>query len=435
MKTASSEITYPIPMSELTHFYVTSGARASVIVYELTLDEPLQKDRLSQALGVALSFFPNFAVKLLLTPQGLFFAPNHETPSIVEEDGKSLHLGEDETHHFLFVLSYRNSLLRFRVHHSLSDGRGTLAFIKCVLGHYFGFSCPEVDPVPLAKDAPIFKPFLEGHINPSIQARGTFNPTPESGVFAHPEPRFPADSGKARVFEITCPMDAILKTTKRDDTTPVPFLAVLIANAYRNLYPVGEKTIALGCAVDYRPIFHDDCSNNAAGSVALPYFSKIAEFDLPMQRTIMRARLDLETQEENLIVGLTPFAGMVNSFKQIPLPILEASKIISSKITSSASASRTTMVSYVGGVRWNKELDEHLRSIAVFYSPFAVASCFMGIEDQGIWHLTCTQADNSDRLIKEICHLLQKETSDVTFTDRGIWVFDGLYLDHIPTIS
>jgi hypothetical protein len=93
MKTASSEITYPISMSELTHFYVTSGTRASVIVYELTLDEPLQKDRLSQALGIALSFFPNFAVKLLLTPQGLFFAPNHETPLIVEEDGKSLHLG------------------------------------------------------------------------------------------------------------------------------------------------------------------------------------------------------------------------------------------------------------------------------------------------------------------------------------------------------
>ena len=105
-------------------------------------------------------------------------------------------------------------------------------------------------------------------------------------------------------------MDAILKTAKRDDTTPVPFLAVLIANAYRNLYPVGEKTIAIGCAVDYRPLFHDDCRNNAAGNVVFPYFSKIAQFDLPTQRTIMRARLDLETQEENLIAGLTPLAGM-----------------------------------------------------------------------------------------------------------------------------
>jgi len=432
---ATNEITYPIPMSELTHFYVTSGARASVIVYELRLDEPIQKERLSQALDLALSLFPNFAVKLLLTPQGLFFAPNHETPLIVEDDGKPLRFGEDETHHFLFALSCHDNLLRFRVHHSLSDGRGTLAFIKCVLGHYFGFSGPEIDPAPLEKDAPVFKPFLEGHLNPSIQARGSFNPTPESGVFVHPEPRFPADSGKARVFEITCPMDAILKTAKRDDTTPVPFLAVLIANAYRNLYPVGEKTIAIGCAVDYRPLFHDDCRNNAAGNVVFPYFSKIAQFDLPTQRTIMRARLDLETQEENLIAGLTPLAGMVNSFKQIPLPIPETSKIISSKITSSASASRTTMVSYVGGVRWAKELNSHLKGIAVFYSPFAVAPYFMGIEDQGIWHLTCTQADDSDRLMKEIYRLLQKETPDVAYIDRGIWVFDGLYLENIPTIS
>ena len=92
-------------MSELTHFYVTSGARASVIVYEFRLDEPIQKERLSQALDLALSLFPNFAVKLLLTPQGLFFAPNHETPLIVEDDGKPLRFGEDETHHFLFALS------------------------------------------------------------------------------------------------------------------------------------------------------------------------------------------------------------------------------------------------------------------------------------------------------------------------------------------
>jgi hypothetical protein len=45
---AANEITYPVPMSKLTHFYVTSGVRASVIVYELRLDEPLQKERLSQ---------------------------------------------------------------------------------------------------------------------------------------------------------------------------------------------------------------------------------------------------------------------------------------------------------------------------------------------------------------------------------------------------
>jgi hypothetical protein len=422
-------------MGELTHFYVANGIRASTIIYEIRLDETPQKERLSQALEEAFSLFPNFAVRLLLSPRGLLFAPNHETPLILEEDGKPVRFGEEETHHFLFVLSYQDNFLRFRVHHALSDGRGTLAFIKCVLGHYFGFTGPEIDPLPLEKDAPLFKPYLEGHIHPSAQGRGIFNPTPESSIFAHPESRFSPDNAQGRVFEITCPMNAILKTAKRDDSTPLPFLAVLIANAYRNLYPVGEKTLAIGCAVDYRPIFHDDCRDNAAGSIVLPYFSKIAQFDLPTQRTLLRARLDLETQEENLVASLNSFSSMTQSFRQIPLPIPQAAQFVSSQIAKGVNSTRTTMISYVGGLRWKKELDSHLRSIAVFYSPFAISPYFMGIEDQGIWHLTCTQADNSDRLIKEVYRLLQAETADVAFTDRGIWDFDGLYLDNIPSIS
>jgi hypothetical protein len=73
--------------------------------------------------------------------------------------------------------------------------------------------------------------------------RGVYTTKADDPVFPHPEPRYPKESANGRVFEITCPMKAVLKTTKRDDSTPVPFLAVLIANAYRNLYPVGEKNL------------------------------------------------------------------------------------------------------------------------------------------------------------------------------------------------
>jgi hypothetical protein len=195
-----------------------------------------------------------------------------------------------------------------------------------------------------------------------------------------------------------------------------------------------KKTLVLGCAVDYRVIFHDECRNNAAGSVALPYFSKIAQFDLPTQRTLMRGRLDLETEQENITASLTSFTKMIEGFKQIPLPIPQAAQLVSSKITERAGA-WTGMISYVGGIRWSERLESHLKSIAVFYSPFAIAPYFMGIEDKGIWHLTCVQADPSDRLIKEIYRLLQRETGEATLIDRGTWVFDGLYLENMPTVS
>lgn len=434
MPTISPSITYPLPDSELIHFYATSGARASVIVYEFRLDESIEKERLKHALDQALPLFPNFAVQLLIGPRGLLFAPNPGTPLILEDDGRPVRFGEDDTHHFLFVLSYRDNLLRFRVHHSLSDGRGILAFAQCVLGHYFGLPSLQVDPQPLKKDDPVFKPYIEAHVNPSARARGAFTVTADTPVFPRPEPRFPADCAKGRVFEITCPISTILKTTKRDDTTPVPFLAVLIANAYRNLYPVGDKTLVLGCAVDYRRVFPDGCRNNASGSVALPYFSKIAQSDLPTQRTIMRARLDLETQAENLVASLTTFSRATESFKQIPLPIPQAAQLVSAQISQSTTA-WAGMISYVGGLRWNPELDSHIRSIAVFYSPFAIAPYFMGIEEKGIWHLTCTQVDDSERLIKEVYRLFQEETKDVILIDRGTWDFDGLYLENIPSIS
>lgn len=427
--------TYPLPLGELCHFYVASGNRSSTIIYEIHLDEIIDKDRLAASLEKALALFPNFAVRLYLSKAGLLFAPNPEKPIVLEDENVSVGLGEEATHHYLFVLSCQEKRLRFRIHHSLADGRGCLAFIKCVLGHYFGFMGAEVDPLALESDAPVFKPYLENHADPAVKAKGAFTPTPAMKMFGHPEPRYPANSGQGRVFEFTCPMDVVLQKSKRDDSTPLPFLAVLIANAYRNIYPVGDRVIPIGCAVDYRPIFHDDCRSNGSGSILLPYFSKIAQYDLSTQRTLLRGRLDLETQEENLIAGLTETCKQFASFKQIPLPIPQAAEVISAHIEAAAGTNRTTQISYVGGVRWPAKLDAHLKSIAVFYAPFAVSPYFMGIEDQGIWHLTCTQVDDSDKLCKEIYRLLKIETNDVTFIDRGIWAFDGLHLDRMPSLD
>jgi hypothetical protein len=429
-----SPITYPIPISELSHFYIASGNRSSTIVYEINLDVSPDPKRLTLALAEALSLYPNFAVRLYLSKDGLVFAPNTETPLVLlNEDPVSL--GEEEVHHYLFALSCVGNRLRFRLHHGLADGRGCLAFVKCVLGHYFGLKGPEIDPEPLEKDAPVFKPYLERHLNPSAQAKGVFTNDAKNGIYVHPEPRYPTTSNQGRVFEITCPMKTILRTAKRDDSTPAPYLAVLIANAYRNIYPVGNQTIAIGCAVDYRPIFHDDCRNNGVGSIVLPYFSKIAQYELPMQRTLLRGRLDLETQEENLIAGMTALSGWFSAFKKIPLPAPQAAQMVSEKIEASAGTSRTAMISYVGGVRWPASLDVHLKSIAVFYAPFACSPYFMGIEDQGLWHLSCTQVDESDKLCQEIYRLLSQEIPEARFSDRGVWAFDGLHLERMPALE
>jgi len=431
MKTCS------IPAMDLMHFYVASGSRASVITYEVRLKEEADRETMREALADTLQHFPYFRMRPVIQNNEIRFAENGETPIVLGDHELSVSLGEAEVHGYLFALSVKDKTVRFRVHHGLSDGRGCLVFLKALLYYYYRRTGEQIENpkgnLRTEQENGQIVPYAEKHADFSVKPFGMFSAEGEKNIFYRPEKTLPDPSAGA-VFEISCPIRQILEIAKRSDTTPVPVMNVLISQAYRNVYGLDDQLICGGTAVDNRVIFKDDAINNAATSLMLPYFPRMADMDFSLQVTALRARLELEIQPENMITGLNAMVNMVKSFTSVPMPVTAASALISSKIAA-AKNGRTFQTSYVGAVRLPEEIQKHVDGITVLYSPFCIPTYIMAIENDGILRFVFTQNCESDVLVREFYRLLKDRIPETVFTDKGIRKFDGFYLEHMETVS
>ena len=421
---------YAIPALDLIHLYVFSGSRASVITYEVQLDEEIDRELLREALIQTLERWPHFRLRTVVQNNQIYLTPNQAEPVVLEEDGGSVCLGEESVQGYLFALSAGGCCLRLRCHHVLADGRGSLLFLKALLYGYCaqkGESIGNGELQQLEEERGGFIPYLEKHADSGVKPGGTFKPGPGTEVFLRPEAPFSADSHQGEVYEFSCPIGPVLKLAKRADTTPVPLLNILIAQAYRNIYPVGEKIILGGSAVDYRAIFRDQAVNNGAGSVLMPYFPQMEKLDLGTQATVMRARMDLELQPENLISGMNFLLELIRKFKAIPLPVAEVPALIKSR---SGGSQRTFLVSYVGGLRLPPAVQKHVERIALTYVPYPIPTYFTAIENNGVLRITCVQNYAGDALAREFYRLLKTYIPQTAFGDRGLQQFDSFYLTH-----
>lgn len=350
---------------------------------------------------------------------------NNAEPLILEDDDKPVFLGEEAVHGFLFAIFVKEKALRFICHHGIADGRGCLMFLKALLYFYYVQIGEKIDDEGLVQtdESPVVA-YGEKHVDNSVKPFGAFEPKPEDDFFTIPETPFPTDSNLGRNFEISCPIAPILAYAKRADTTPVPFLDVLIVKALENTYAVGEQTVLGMSAVDYRVIFKDQAANNAAGAVYLPFFHPMAKWDQEMQMTALRARIDLSIQPRNLTVSINSFVSRAEGFKAIPLPVQAVPKIISSKIHS-AKKNVSFSISYVGGVRFPADLQKHIDNLAVYYPPFFMPLYFMAVENNGILNITCTQNFESETFGEELFKLIKKEIPAAKFTKGQVKQFDG----------
>ncbi|MCI2068591.1 MAG: hypothetical protein LKJ88_03335 [Bacilli bacterium] len=427
--------TYQIPALDLLHYYFKDGKISGVIYYEITLKEEISKDILKEALGLALKDIPHFSLTPIIVHNEIRFKENKEEP-LVLTDKTRVNLASKEVNNFLFAVIVKERTIHFHFHHSLADGRGCLNFLKNVLFHYYTLKGEKIDPeglILLKEKEGMFKPYAESHIVKDNKPFGKYNISPDVDMFHIPDAPVLKATGQGQLYQIKCPMKPILDYSKRSDSTPVPFLAIMLYNALRQAYKTEDKLIIGGSAVDYRVIFKDEVINNAAGGTILPCFSRMKDLDLPTQMTIIRARLDLELQKENLIADMQDFINRTEAFKSIPLPVEQVPGLIYSKI-SAMKSQRDFYISYVGGVRFPHQMQEHIQDLEVSFPPFLMPNYIMGIETNGILNISLTQGFTNPALSENLYKLLKKEIPETILINRGIQDYDELDLSKVEKL-
>ena len=116
---------------------VTNSNRASVYRMSAELCEKIRPEVLQEALIKTLPRFPTFDVRM---QKGLFwyyFEHNPGKAAVTWERAPICRpINLRETHRYLFRVSYYHTRISLEVYHVLSDGTGTIAFLKALIFNY-----------------------------------------------------------------------------------------------------------------------------------------------------------------------------------------------------------------------------------------------------------------------------------------------------------
>ena len=128
------------------YLYLGKGDKAAVMEYSYTLDVPVTKDLLTEAVQKTVEAFPMFGCRPYLDAEGKLIVEKNEAPVPVFMDNDGIFsLGSDETNGYLFCVTTKGDIIRICASHALADGRGIFFFSELLIYNYLKVSGVEVD--------------------------------------------------------------------------------------------------------------------------------------------------------------------------------------------------------------------------------------------------------------------------------------------------
>ena len=269
--------TYAIPALDIQQYYLMNGPMTNVIVYEFTLDDIIDQTEMNAALEATLEDFPCFRFAPAIENNEIRFIKNETPATVFPADGHGRKLGEASAAGYMFVVTVDGKQVSTHFHHSISDGRGCLAFAITLLMHYFSNRGIQFEAADWPKNQSTGAPYVfygEKERKAGTDYEYSFTKEDPKTFFHRPEPLFSAEEHQNELYTITCPLQPVLDRAHFYHTKPAAYLSALLADAYRAVYPVGNQTILGMVTVDCRNIFHDEAANNAPSAVFVLDFDR-----------------------------------------------------------------------------------------------------------------------------------------------------------------
>ena len=101
----------------------------------ITLNEPVNKQVLENALKKAAVRFPYFSVKLVKRDEEYRMVTN-DLPFVISPNGQTVTLGTEESNYHLFAFAYDGCRLFVDTSHFITDGYGKTPFMLAILYFY-----------------------------------------------------------------------------------------------------------------------------------------------------------------------------------------------------------------------------------------------------------------------------------------------------------
>ena len=356
--------------TELRSLYVTTKESPNEIRIKIRMCDMIDPEILRHAVDTTMERYPYFSVELQKKDGQYFFAENHR-PVVITNSLHGVDLNSEDSNFHMIAFCWQDNWIILDVFHGLTDGTGAYEVVRTLLYYY----CSERYNVNLREEGIRL-------VGDEISTEEWDDPVTNRNDL--PNPRRNDQMSDAlnliayagletdhqnTVYSIAISESEFMKFNLDNDGSPGTMVSLLLSRAIDKLYPDAEDIIRITLCVNQRNALHTPLAHQSlVGGVFLEYKDIMRDWSLEKQATAYRGMVFAQTQEENVLMGVSSIKG-INGL--ILSKESDQERLgVASYINELASRIVTATVSYVGKADY-REAEQYIRDFRTWTSSAA----------------------------------------------------------------
>ena len=353
--------------TELRSLYVTSKENPNEIRIRIRIRDMVDPEILRHAVNTTMKRYPYFCVELQKKDGQYIFAENHR-PVVITNSLHGVALNSVASNYHMIAFCWQDNWIILDVFHGMTDGTGAYEVVRTLLYYYCSkrynvklkAECIRLvgDEISAEEwDDPVFQRTNLPLPRQNDQMSDALNLIASAGL---------EDDHQHTVYSIAVSESEFMKFNLDNDGSPGTMVSLLLSRAIAKLYPDVKDTIRITLCVNQRNALHSPLAHQSlVGGVFLEYKEEMRDWPLDKQATAYRGMVFAQTQEENVLMGVSSING-IN--RLILSKESDQERLgVAGYINTLASRVITATVSYVGKANY-QEAEQYIRDFRLWTS-------------------------------------------------------------------
>ena len=353
--------------TELRSLYITSKESPNEIRIRIRIRDMVDPEILRHAVNTTMKRYPYFCVELQKKDGQYIFAENHR-PVVITNSLHGVALNSVASNYHMIAFCWQDNWIILDVFHGMTDGTGAYEVVRTLLYYYCSkrynvklkAECIRLvgDEISAEEwDDPVFQRTNLPLPRQNDQMSDALNLIASAGL---------EDDHQHTVYSIAVSESEFMKFNLDNDGSPGTMVSLLLSRAIAKLYPDVKDTIRITLCVNQRNALHSPLAHQSlVGGVFLEYKEEMCDWPLDKQATAYRGMVFAQTQEENVLMGVSSING-IN--RLILSKESDQERLgVAGYINTLASRVITATVSYVGKANY-QEAEQYIRDFRLWTS-------------------------------------------------------------------
>ena len=430
-----------ITLTNYSHFVHGNKENSTILHVQMEMKEPIEEIALIRAAEQTMKRYPAFAMRLVWTSDGFEYEENKRpAPVFSLQEGKQYHLGSEETNGYLFRISFRDNAIVLSLHHSITDGRGVMEFVKTLLYYYLKETGVTVNPEGIVRTNEI--PYdAEAELEETAErfADCSIPEEPAGDIgkivpFALPETCWDeAGNYSCRSFKVSCSSKDAKAAAQRAGTAVSAWLTAVVAKALEKTYDTADKLMLAVVTANIRPFAQSDTMFNFSGYVTLGIPSQLRTAPFAVEAQQIEAQLRNGNTPEAAVKTIRKKRREVQEYRKMSFEEVfdsEERKMAEKKKNRQAMA---FLLTNVGVLKLPKDIYAHLITVDLSLPSFETPVNFSTLTTGDLLTIGATMCFDNPAIAENIQAVMKEQGVSSRITDLGIMTYDGIYPDSAAT--